>query len=260
MSILTPLRRALPSHLCALLALTLALALHSCRSSKIVSNGTDQTMLTSKKNLVAALKEAEAQQPFQTYLTKNSSAKLTYAGKSYNLKAQIFLDYAQQTNLVAKLPFPPLVIGELELSEFHVKARSKPLNYNLQQTIPLNANTFLHPALVGRVPQFYKLFGLKDFTQFDIFITEDNLYCLSRKNSDVGVQLLVTKDLKLSEYTISSHGFTLHQSNADFQDADGLTIPTTIALDIQSEGGKADGSAVISIGKVAINGKDKISF
>ena len=226
----------------------------------MVSNGSDDTMLRAKKELVAALKSQEQKPAPKTYYAKNAAAKVVYAGKSFSLKAQLFMDYLSQTNFAARLPFPPVVIAELEMTDYHLKARSKPMSFDRKMTVPVNVNTFLHPAILGRVPQFYKLFGMKSYEDFDAYITEDNLYCLSHKNAEVGVQLLVDKQYQLKEYTLSAKGYTLHQANADFAPQGDLTIPKTISLDLVSDDGKVSSSAVITLNKVVIDGTDRLSY
>ena len=240
--------------------LALAALMTSCHSSRIISKGTDSSMLSNKKALVEALKQAEQNNAVKTYLTKNSSAKLSTADNNYTLRVQLYMDYGKQTNLIGKLPFPPIVIGELELTGDFVKVRSKTLNFYKEQKLHYDANLFIQPALLGRVPPFYRIFGKNDFSDFEVFITDDNLYCLSYKDTQIGVQILVTKNFLLSEYTLSDNGNTLHQSNSDFLTVDGLYLPTTINFDLVTPSPKTSGSAVLNLSKIQINGSEKLNF
>ncbi len=239
--------------------LLIVVIVSSCRSSRIPSEGNNSSMLTSKRALSEALLNEITRNPINTYLSKNAVANVSFNGSSHSVKLNLYFEYSKKTVGIARLAFPPLMVGKLTMDTKNVSVNSSLLNVNKDFTLPFDISTFLHDAIVGRVPAVYNLYGDSDFSAFNMSITSDNLYLISRKSNGLDVKLYINPDLTLHSYTISYLSYIVSHVNNSFDTFDGRHLPNDITLSVVLPGATQPTSTNFQFSKITINGTDKLN-
>lgn len=246
-------------NLTAILAILMAV---SCRSSKIPSESTNKALLSTKKELTEAIAEAVKNQPVTTYYAKNALAKVEVDGSSNvkvnSVKVNLFFEYGKETVGVARLSFPPVSVGKVKMTGQKVAVNSGVLSINKEFNLPIDANQFLHDALLGRIPNLCRLYGEGDFSSFDMSISKDDRYILHRKKGGMETTIEINSDFNLHSYTISYLQYELTHINKSFDKYDGRVLPNDIEMNVKLPGQSKPVKTEIELSKITIDGKDRL--
>ncbi len=234
------------------LFLVFAIALAGCRGGKIPSQTSNSEYSTSKRFVVGQIAQAEGRLSINSYETKNAKAEVRTNGKDVSVRVNISFEKGGDTKLGARMIFPPVSVGTIEITERATHVESKLLGVNKDMQTPQVLNTLFQNALLGIVPPVYQLFGEEDFSQFDMLLSADGKYVISRSAKDMSIVLRVNaNDFTLAGMKVFSMGQTVDFDIKEYSDFSGSRLPS--GLRVTSMAGKNDvGSIDITIGDIKL--------
>ncbi len=234
------------------LYLALAIALAGCRGGKIPSESPNAEFSTSKKFVVGQIEQAEGRLNVKSYETKNAKAEVKTNGKDVSVRANISFERGGDTKLGARMIFPPVSVGSVEITDHGTHVESKLLGVNKDVPTPQVLNSLFQNALLGIVPPVYQLFGEEDFSQFDMLLSADGKYTISRSAKDMSIVLRVNaNDFTLAGLEVFAMGQTVDFDIKEYSDFSGSRLPSS--LRVTSTAGKKDvGSLYITIEDVKL--------
>lgn len=225
----------------------LALALAGCRGGRIPSESSNAEFSTSKKFVVEQIAQAESRLSISSYETKNAKARLMTNGKDVSVRANISFEKGGDTKLGARMIFPPVSVGSVIVSDKGTHVESKLLGVDKDVPTPHILNSLFQNALLGIVPPVYQLFGDDDFSQFNMMLTADGKYVISRSAKDMSISIRVNaRDFSLAGLEVFAMGQTVDFDIKQYSDFSGSRLPSS--LTVTSSAGKNDtGSLEVTI-------------
>lgn len=236
----------------ALLLLTLAIT--SCRSNRIPSRGAANSYETRRSAVMSLLSESEDRMSdVRTYEVKNAKAKVDFNGNKVSLKANVKFTRGEQITVTGRMQFPPINVGKVVVDKGKASITSKVAGIDKNVKIPDYLGEALQCALLGIVPPLYEIYGEKDFSKFDIEITEDGCYELSRDTKKGSVVMKVNaQDYTLVSLKAVMYGTVAEMKVTEYKTFDGRSLPTEIEV-VAREGSKKPASMTINISDPKIN-------
>lgn len=234
------------------LFLVFAIAFAGCHGGKIPSQSSNAEYSTSKRFVVGQIAQAEGRLSVKSYETKNAKAEVRTNGKDVSVRANICFERGGDTKLGARMIFPPVSVGSVEITERGTRVESKLLGVNKEVRTPQILNTLFQNAILGIVPPVYQLFGEDDFSQFDMLLSADGKYVISRSAKDMSIVLRVNaNDFTLAGLRVFSMGQTVDFNIKEYSDFSGSRLPSSLKV-TSTTGNKDTGSLDITIKDVTL--------
>lgn len=172
---------------------------------------------------------------------------------SHTARANVQFEQGKPTEVSVRLPFPPISVGTATLDGSKASVKSGLLNIDKTQQFPFDINGMVQTALLGGVPQFYLVFGDKDYSKFDMWINRNGLYQLARTEGPVSVSLLVTpQGMQLTSFELIYAGNKLTYANTAFSDFGKWNLPSKIDVSVIDAKKRAEQRASFEISKLTV--------
>ena len=244
-----------------ILCASLLLFFTACKSSnKISGESSSKSMMTSKTELSSAISSSLSSNDVKTYYAKKAGASIIFNGSSYSAKTNIYFEKGANTVISAQLPFPPIELGRVAVTDKSAKVKSSMLNVNEEIKLPFDVSRYMHYALIGCVPPFYEIYGDDDFRNFSATINSDDQYLLQRKDNGIQTTILINSDLTLHSYTISYLQYQIKHVNQKFDVVSSHLLPVLISIEALSPGMSVPVKSEFTISNVEVNGTNKLDF
>lgn len=217
------------------LLLIIVLSLSGCRSSRIESESSNSALTTRKSEVLDFLSEAESRVEATSYETKNAKAAVTYGTTNVSVRSNVTFTEGQTTTITARLVFPPVSVGKVEINGRKIAVTSKYLDKIPAITVPDGFNSYVQAALLGNVPKIYGYFGEKDFSNFNISLSSGDVYELSRAEQGISVRVGVNgSDHTLSYLRIVYGGYDISLEATAYERFSGKLLPSAFNVTIKS--------------------------
>ncbi len=228
------------SKLLLLSAAALIIFLPGCRSNRITSDSSNSTLSTRKSEVLEMLSEAETRVQATSYETKNAKAAVTYGANNVSVRSNITFTEGQTTTITARLAFPPLSVGRVEINDRKMAVTSKYLDKNPTLAVPQGFNSYIQSALLGNVPRIYTYFGDRDFSNFSINLTSGDIYEISRAEQGISVRMGVNgADHTLSYLRIVYGNYDITLEATSYERFSGRLLPSAFLISLKSTNQKA---------------------
>ena len=233
--------------------LLLSFILSGCSSSKVANESSRNDLILRKRTISDAL-TAASQKPldFVAYDAKLSQVSISFEGNEVNkIKGTIGFVPAGKTQLSARLSFPPISVGQIELLGNQASVKSTVANIDKKVKLPLAVNDYLQTALVGIIPPFYKLFAEDDFYNFDIYVNAKGQYVLQRNKGGVYILVTVNPDnYSLNSFTIYYQQYSLSYQATDFETVGNFYVPNKLFCNLRDSNTNKVSSVNLELNKI----------
>ncbi len=238
--------------LVALVVLTLIIT--SCRSNRIPSRSEAKLYETRRSAVLNILSESEVRMSdVRTYEVKNAKTKVDFNGNKVTLKSNVQFTRGEQTTVTGRMQFPPVIVGKVVVNKEKASITSKMAGIDKSVKIPEYLGETLQCALLGIVPPVYEMYGEKNFSKFNIELTNDGCYLLSRDSKKGSMVMKVNaQDYTLVSLKAVIYGTVAEMKVTEYKTFDGRSLPTEIEI-VAREGSKKPVSMTINISEPKIN-------
>lgn len=200
----------------------------------------------SKKNLITS------------YYSRKSSLMVGSSDSKWNLNVSLYLLRDSILNGTVSLSFPPLDVANFKCSDSNLsyKLKIKNISQTIDSKLPLQK--FIQSFLFGEILPLYELFGLSDYSSFDIYI-QDSLFVLKKSTEKQSILARLNTDYTLISLSYDYGGYNFEFTCGSYSYVDSCLIP--LSVDISCTLSNSDTyQAGISMKNVVLNSDKKIEY
>lgn len=196
--------------------------------------------------------------PISSYYSRKSSLMVGASDSKWSLNVSVYLLRDSLLNGIVSLPFPPLDVANFRCldSKLSYKLKLKSISQTIDSKIPLQS--MIQSFLFGEILPLYELFGLSDYSSFDIFI-QDSLFVLQKSSEKQSLTARLNTDYTLNNLTYKSSDYLFEFTCGSYSYVDSCLIP--LSVDVSCTLSNSDTyTAGITLKNVMLNSGKKIEY